>query len=62
MALADRQLALRARFADPQFLGTSWTVETQLLYKIEYRPPERMQKELVDFEKLYGPTLNEIYK
>ncbi len=32
VALADRQLALRARFADPQFLGTSWTVETQLLY------------------------------
>jgi hypothetical protein len=32
VALADRQLALRARFADPQFLGSSWMVEAQLLY------------------------------
>jgi outer membrane protein assembly factor BamA len=31
-ALADRQLALRARFADPQFLRSSWTVEASLLY------------------------------
>lgn len=32
VALADRQLALRARFFDPQFLGSSWSVETQLLF------------------------------
>jgi outer membrane protein assembly factor BamA len=32
IAIADGQLALRTRFADPAFLGTSWTVETQLLY------------------------------
>jgi len=32
IALADRQLALRTRFADPAFLGTSWTAEAQLLY------------------------------
>jgi outer membrane protein insertion porin family len=31
-ALADRQLALRSRFIDPQFLGSSWAVETELLY------------------------------
>ncbi len=32
IALADGQLALRTRFADPAFLGTSWTAEAQLLY------------------------------
>jgi hypothetical protein len=32
IALADGQLALRTRFADPAFLGTSWTVEAELLY------------------------------
>jgi outer membrane protein insertion porin family len=32
VAFADRQLALRTRFADPAFLGTSWTVSAQLLY------------------------------
>ncbi len=32
IALADRQLALRTRFADPAFLGTTWTAEAQLLY------------------------------
>jgi outer membrane protein insertion porin family len=31
-AVADGQLALRTRFADPQFLRTSWTAEAQLLY------------------------------
>ncbi|MEI7892811.1 MAG: BamA/TamA family outer membrane protein [Myxococcales bacterium] len=31
-AVADRQLALRTRFADPQFLRTAYTVEAQLLY------------------------------
>ena len=51
--------AVERAVKDPDFVKL---VETQLLYKIEYRPPERMQKELVDFEKLYGPTLNEIYK
>ena len=32
VALADRQIGLRTRFADPQFLGTSWTAEAVLLY------------------------------
>ncbi len=32
IALADRQLALRTRFSDPGFLGSSWTAEAQLLY------------------------------
>jgi outer membrane protein assembly factor BamA len=32
MALADRQLALRTRFSDPQFLRSSWTAEAQVLY------------------------------
>jgi len=31
-AVADRQLALRVRLADPQFLGTSWLADTELLY------------------------------
>lgn len=31
-AVADGQLALRARVADPQFLGSNWIVETELLY------------------------------
>jgi outer membrane protein assembly factor BamA len=31
-AVADSQLALRARLADPQFLGSSWVAETELLY------------------------------
>ncbi|MEO8800488.1 MAG: BamA/TamA family outer membrane protein [Polyangiaceae bacterium] len=31
-ALADRQLGLRSRFLDPQFLGSKWQVEAQLLY------------------------------
>jgi outer membrane protein insertion porin family len=32
VAFAENQLGLRARFADPQFLGSEWTVEAQLLY------------------------------
>jgi outer membrane protein assembly factor BamA len=32
IALADGQIALRTRFADPAFLATSWTAEAQLLY------------------------------
>ena len=32
IAVADNQLGLRTRFADPAFLGSSWTLETQLLY------------------------------
>ncbi len=32
VAFAENQLGLRARFADPQFLGTEWTVEASLLY------------------------------
>lgn len=32
MAIADRQLALRTRFSDPQFLRSSWAAEAQLLY------------------------------
>jgi outer membrane protein insertion porin family len=32
VAFAEDQLGLRARFADPQFLGSEWTVEAQLLY------------------------------
>jgi outer membrane protein assembly factor BamA len=32
LALADRQIGLRTRFADPAFLATTWTVEAQLLY------------------------------
>ena len=31
-AVADGQLALRARLADPQFLRSSWTAETELIY------------------------------
>jgi outer membrane protein assembly factor BamA len=31
-AVADRQLGIRTRFADPQILGTPWSVEAQLLY------------------------------
>jgi outer membrane protein insertion porin family len=32
LAIAENQLGLRARFADPQFLHSEWTVEAQLLY------------------------------
>jgi hypothetical protein len=32
LALADRQIGLRTRFADPAFLATTWTAEAQLLY------------------------------
>jgi outer membrane protein insertion porin family len=32
LALAEGQLALRARFVDPNFLGSSWTAEATLLY------------------------------
>jgi outer membrane protein insertion porin family len=32
MAIADGQLALRTRFSDPQFLGSTWTADAQLLY------------------------------
>jgi outer membrane protein assembly factor BamA len=31
-AVADGQLALRARLADPQFLRTDWVAETELVY------------------------------
>jgi outer membrane protein assembly factor BamA len=31
-AVADQQLALRVRLADPQFLHTNWVAETELLY------------------------------
>lgn len=32
IVLADRQLALRSRFSDQGFLGSSWSAEAQLLY------------------------------
>lgn len=32
LAVAERQLALRTRFVDPQFLKSQWTTEAQLLY------------------------------
>ncbi len=32
IAVADSQLGLRTRFADPAFLGSSWTLEARLLY------------------------------
>ncbi|WXB20200.1 BamA/TamA family outer membrane protein [Pendulispora albinea] len=32
VALADRQLALRTRFADPHFYGTPWIANVELLY------------------------------
>ena len=32
MAIADRQLALRMRVSDPDFLRSSWTAEAQVLY------------------------------
>jgi len=32
VALADRQLGLRTRFLDPQFLGSKWQLEAHLLY------------------------------
>ncbi|WP_394840055.1 BamA/TamA family outer membrane protein [Pendulispora rubella] len=32
IALADRQLALRTRFSDPQFRGTPWMANVELLY------------------------------
>jgi outer membrane protein insertion porin family len=32
VAFAENQYGLRARFADPQFLSSEWTVEAQLLY------------------------------
>ena len=31
-AVAEEQIGLRATLADPQFLGTSWIAETELLY------------------------------
>lgn len=32
VAVADQQLGLRARFADPQFLGSEWMTEAELLH------------------------------
>jgi outer membrane protein insertion porin family len=32
LAVAEDQLALRTRFADPQFLKTEWTLQAELLY------------------------------
>jgi outer membrane protein insertion porin family len=32
VAIADQQIGLRVHFADPHFLGSSWTSEAQLLY------------------------------
>jgi outer membrane protein assembly factor BamA len=32
VAFAENQLGLRARFTDPQFLSSEWTVEAELLY------------------------------
>jgi len=32
VAVADNQLGLRARFADPEFFRSKWTVEAQVLY------------------------------
>jgi outer membrane protein insertion porin family len=32
LAFADNQFGVRARFADPQFLRSEWTVEAQVLY------------------------------
>lgn len=44
---------------DPDFIKI---VEDQFLYKVEYRPSNRMIEELKIFDKKYGPVFAEAYK
>jgi tripartite-type tricarboxylate transporter receptor subunit TctC len=44
---------------DPEFIKV---VQDQLLYTVDYRPPEKMKAELKKFDKEFGPRLTEMYK
>ena len=51
--------AMEKATKDPDFVKL---VQDQLLYTVEYRPPDRVLRELINFDKRYGPKLAEAYK
>lgn len=44
---------------DPEFVKVA---QDQLLYTVDYRLPEKMRSELLNFDKDFGPKLAEMYK
>jgi tripartite-type tricarboxylate transporter receptor subunit TctC len=44
---------------DPAFIKVA---QEQLLYTVDYRLPEKMRSELLNFDKEFGPKLAEMYK
>jgi tripartite-type tricarboxylate transporter receptor subunit TctC len=51
--------AIEKATRDPEFIKIA---EDQLLYKVEYRPPEKLLEEIKNFDKRYGAKLTEAYK
>jgi tripartite-type tricarboxylate transporter receptor subunit TctC len=51
--------AIEKATKDPTFIKVA---QEQLLYTVEYRLPEKMRSELLNFDKEFGPKLAEMYK
>jgi len=51
--------AMERASKDPEFVKM---VETQLRYEVDYMPPEKLQKETINFDKMHGPKLAELSK
>ncbi|TRZ92183.1 tripartite tricarboxylate transporter substrate binding protein, partial [bacterium] len=51
--------AIEKATKDPAFIKVA---QDQLLYTVDYRLPEKMRSELLNFDKDFGPKLAEMYK
>jgi tripartite-type tricarboxylate transporter receptor subunit TctC len=51
--------AIEKASKDPEFVKVA---EEQLLYTVEYRAPDKMRTELLNFDKEFGPKLAAMYK
>jgi tripartite-type tricarboxylate transporter receptor subunit TctC len=51
--------AIEKATKDPAFIKVA---QDQLLYTVDYRLPEKMRSELLNFDKEFGPKLAEMYK
>jgi tripartite-type tricarboxylate transporter receptor subunit TctC len=51
--------AIEKATKDPDFIKKA---EDELLYTVNYKPPQQMREELRNFDKEFGPTLAEMFK
>jgi tripartite-type tricarboxylate transporter receptor subunit TctC len=51
--------AIEKASKDPEFVKLA---QDELLYTVKYKPPQQMREELRNFDKEFGPMLEEMYK